>query len=146
MQTSKAIVVVKKVPEAPIFELADDGIVGDVFTFAPQVTEEIKKREAQAARLVARQCPPARRRLAVGDLFLSGVTCQVRGACFAWRSGRPWPSRPELRSIAAETLNKPRFAAMHVPTVLVRCGAREDVLPSGVSHGWTTDGPRTVPR
>ncbi len=44
MQTSKTIVVVNKDPEAPLFELADYGVVGDLFTVVPQLTEEIAKR------------------------------------------------------------------------------------------------------
>ncbi|MFM9135980.1 MAG: electron transfer flavoprotein subunit alpha/FixB family protein [bacterium] len=46
MQTSKTIVVVNKDPEAPIFELADFGVVGDLFAVVPQLTEEIAKRRA----------------------------------------------------------------------------------------------------
>ena len=45
MQTSKRIVVVNKDPEAPIFELADFGVVGDLFTVVPQLTEEITARK-----------------------------------------------------------------------------------------------------
>ena len=44
MQTSKAIMVINKDPEAPIFELADFGVVGDLFRVVPQLTEEIEKR------------------------------------------------------------------------------------------------------
>ncbi len=45
MQTSKTIVVVNKDAEAPIFELADFGVVGDLFAVVPQLTEEISKRK-----------------------------------------------------------------------------------------------------
>lgn len=46
MQTSKTIMVVNKDAEAPIFELADFGVVGDLFKVVPQLIEEIGKRAA----------------------------------------------------------------------------------------------------
>ncbi|WP_219413230.1 electron transfer flavoprotein subunit alpha/FixB family protein [Pseudonocardia nigra] len=45
MQTSKTIIAVNKDPEAPIFEIADFGVVGDLFKVAPQLQEEITKRK-----------------------------------------------------------------------------------------------------
>ena len=43
MQTSKTIVAVNKDDEAPIFELVDFGVVGDLHTVLPKATEEINK-------------------------------------------------------------------------------------------------------
>jgi electron transfer flavoprotein alpha subunit len=45
MQTSKTIVAVNKDGEAPIFEIADYGVVGDLFAVAPQFTEAAKARK-----------------------------------------------------------------------------------------------------
>ncbi|NED15124.1 electron transfer flavoprotein subunit alpha/FixB family protein [Streptomyces sp. SID9124] len=45
MQTSKTIVAVNKDAEAPIFDLVDYGVVGDLFDVVPQLTEEINTRK-----------------------------------------------------------------------------------------------------
>ena len=43
MSSSDIIVAVNKDPEAPIFEIADFGIVGDIFQVLPEIIEEVKR-------------------------------------------------------------------------------------------------------
>ncbi|MEY3354628.1 MAG: hypothetical protein RLZZ302_183 [Actinomycetota bacterium] len=46
MQTSKTIVVVNKDPEAPLFEIADFGVIGDLFAVLPQATQGVHSRKS----------------------------------------------------------------------------------------------------
>jgi electron transfer flavoprotein alpha subunit len=49
IQTSRTIVAVNKDPEAPVFDLADFGVVGDLHGIVPRLTEEIDARKRRAA-------------------------------------------------------------------------------------------------
>jgi len=47
MQSSDCIIAVNKNPDAPIFDVADYGIVGDLYKVIPMMVEEVRKvREA----------------------------------------------------------------------------------------------------
>jgi electron transfer flavoprotein alpha subunit len=46
MQSSRTIVAVNKDPKAPIFAIADFGVVGDLHVVLPRLIDEIEKRRA----------------------------------------------------------------------------------------------------
>jgi len=46
MQSAKCIVAINKDPDAPIFSVADFGVVGDLLTVVPALTDEIRRRKA----------------------------------------------------------------------------------------------------
>jgi electron transfer flavoprotein alpha subunit len=45
MQTSQNIVAINKDAEAPIFQIADFGVVGDLYDVVPKLVEELKTRK-----------------------------------------------------------------------------------------------------
>ena len=47
MSSSDIVVAINKDPEAPIFSIADFGIVGDIFAVLPEVIEAVKELQAK---------------------------------------------------------------------------------------------------
>ena len=47
MRTSEAIIAINSDPEAPIFTVADFGIIGDIFTIVPEIIKEVQRVKSQ---------------------------------------------------------------------------------------------------
>ena len=87
MQTSKTIVAVNKDREAPIFELVDFGVVGDLHTVLPAVTDEVKQAQGLSA--------------GCGRMLLRAPGIRIDGFHLGRRhrhsSTRPGPALPSVR-------------------------------------------------